>query len=234
MSNVPYHRLVVLTSGTLLAFFWMILILGHRRQRNFERIFFFLCLALTCFCGSSLLELNAELYYGTPPHGLQVFAWTFLCLGLWFLPSLLVHLHVEYGALRELIAGKRAKWIWLSAAYFPGIVLVPDLFKALQLQPGFAFRAASHALGGYFQLWLLASIAIAAHWHWRFRSISPDTEQKRFHTGIFLYLIFAIACLLLLFYQQRRYVPASSANFADYILLWLVVIPLMGLTRDTP
>jgi len=44
-----YLRLIVLTAGTLLPFFWMVVILGHRRQRNFERLFFFLCLALTCF-----------------------------------------------------------------------------------------------------------------------------------------------------------------------------------------
>ena len=59
----PYARLITLTAGTLLPFFWMVVILGHRRQRNFERIFFFLCLALTLFCGSSLLALNAQLYY---------------------------------------------------------------------------------------------------------------------------------------------------------------------------
>ncbi|HEV2103451.1 MAG TPA: hypothetical protein VGR58_11800, partial [Candidatus Acidoferrum sp.] len=76
-----YLRLTVLTAGTLLPF-WMVVILGHRRQRNFERLFFFLCLALTCFFGSSLLALNAELHYGVPPPGLIAFAWTFLCLGL--------------------------------------------------------------------------------------------------------------------------------------------------------
>jgi len=73
-----YLRLIVLTAGTLLPFFWMVAILGHRRQRNFERLFFFLCLALTCFFGSSLLALNAELHYGAPPAALLTFAWTFL------------------------------------------------------------------------------------------------------------------------------------------------------------
>jgi len=233
MPAVPYFRLVILTSGTLLAFFWMILILGHRRQRNFERIFFFLCLALTCFCGSSLLEVNAELYYGTPPHGLQVFAWTFLCLGLWFLPALAVHLHVEYASLRELIPNRSTKWLWLSAAYLPAITLFPNLLAALQLKTGLGFAAPSHSLGRIFQFWLVLAILIAAWWQWRFRSISPDAEQKRFHTGIFLYLFFAIACLLVLFYQSGKYGPYAGTGLADYVLLWLVVIPLMGLTRDT-
>lgn len=46
-------RLVLLTAGTLLPFFWMMVILGHRRQRNFERVFFFLCLALTLFSAAA-------------------------------------------------------------------------------------------------------------------------------------------------------------------------------------
>ena len=56
-----YLRFFTLTAGTLLPFFWMVVILGHRRQRNFERVFFFLCLVLTCFFGSSLLAINAQL-----------------------------------------------------------------------------------------------------------------------------------------------------------------------------
>src|SRR5271170_3616470 len=109
-------RLIVLTAGTLLPFFWMVVILGHRRQRNFERIFFFLCLALTCFFGSSLLALNAELFYAAPPPGLLRFAWIFLCLGLWAIPSLLVHLHVEYGSLCGLFQAKNAKIVWIALA----------------------------------------------------------------------------------------------------------------------
>jgi len=97
-------RLILLTAGTLLPFFWMVVILGHRRQRNFERVFFFLCLALTLFFGSSLLALNAELYYGTAPAPLLRFAWTFLCLGLWFIPPLVVHLHAEYASIRNLVS----------------------------------------------------------------------------------------------------------------------------------
>src|SRR5277367_6332705 len=88
-----YLRLVVLTAGTLLPFFWIVVILGHRRQRNFERVFFFLCLALVFFFGASLLALNAQLYYSAIPPSLGIFCWIVVCAGLWFLPSLLVHLH---------------------------------------------------------------------------------------------------------------------------------------------
>src|SRR3981189_2449748 len=98
-----YLRLVVLTAGTLLPFFWIVVILGHRRQRNFERIFFFLCLSMVSFFGASLLALNAQLYYSTIPPRLASFAWTVMCLGLWFLPALLLHLHAEYAQVRELL-----------------------------------------------------------------------------------------------------------------------------------
>src|SRR5208282_4533329 len=118
-----YLRLIFLTAGTLLPFFWMVVILGHRRQRNFERIFFFLCLSLVCFFGSSLLALNAELHYGAPPVALLHFAWTFLCLGLFFIPPLVLHLHSEYACVRELLAPGKELLVWRAAAWLPALLL---------------------------------------------------------------------------------------------------------------
>src|SRR5580692_11764654 len=125
MHLLLYVRLVSLTAGTLLPFFWMVVILGHRRQRNFERIFFFLCLALVFFFGGSLLALNAQLYYGTIPPSLAIFCWAVVCLGLWFLPSLLVHLHVEYAQVREMAVPGKTKNFWVVGAYLPAILLFP-------------------------------------------------------------------------------------------------------------
>jgi hypothetical protein len=62
MGSLLYIRLIVYTAGTLLQLFWMVVILGYRRQRNFERVFFFLCLALFLFYGGSLLALNAQIH----------------------------------------------------------------------------------------------------------------------------------------------------------------------------
>ena len=139
-------RLVLLTAGTLLPFFWMVVILGHRRQRNFERVFFFLCLALTLFFGSSLLALNAELYYGTPPAALLRFAWTFLCLGLWFIPPLVIHLHTEYASIRNLVAPGPRKLAWLVCAWLPAILLVPFLIAGLQSSAHLHFQCPSRQL----------------------------------------------------------------------------------------
>ena len=177
----------------------MVVILGHRRQRNFERIFFFLRLALTLFCGSSLLALNAQLYYAVPPNGLLTFAGTFRCLGLWFLPALVVHLHVEYASLQNLIEGSAAKYAWLAAAYLPVFVLLPHLLNALRRRQDFGFSTPALQLGGYFQLWLILSIIVAAYWQWRFSSASPHDEQKKLHQGLFWNFILLDVFILFFF-----------------------------------
>src|SRR6266700_159583 len=40
MGSLLYIRLIGYTAGTLLQLFWMVVILGYRRQRNFERVLF--------------------------------------------------------------------------------------------------------------------------------------------------------------------------------------------------
>ncbi len=184
---MPPHvspRLIVLTAGTLLPFFWIVVILGHRRQRNFERIFFFLCLALVFFFGGSLLALNAQLYYSVLPTSLGIFAWTLVCLGLWFVPSLLVHLHAEYAQVRDLARTGLQKRLWMAVAYLPGVLLLPDLYYPLRLRRGFDFVAPANSLGRLFQIWLICSLMISATWQWRFSDAAPDKEQKSFHRSL--------------------------------------------------
>src|SRR5215471_17392104 len=122
VNALTYLRLIGFTAGTLLMLFWMVVILGYRRQRNFERVLFFLCLALFLFYSGSLLALNAQIYYETPPLPLHVFAATLLCLGISFLPSLLIHFHLEYADLRGLLALRPAqKRVILLACYAPAL-----------------------------------------------------------------------------------------------------------------
>ena len=179
-----YFRLFYLTAGTLLPFFWMVVILGHRRQRNLERIFFFLCLALVCFFGSSLLALNAQLYYGVIPGPLLAFAWTVMCLGLWFVPSLILHLHVEYADLRGLFVPLRNKWLWVALAYLPAILLLPGLIVSLKLTENRSFLTPTHSLGFGFQIWLVASIVIAAYWQWRFGGSAASKQEAKLYRSL--------------------------------------------------
>jgi signal transduction histidine kinase len=230
-----YLRLIVLTAGTLLPFFWLVVILGHRRQRNFERIFFFLCLALVFFFGASLLELNAQLYYTTIPPSLGIFCWVVVCVGVWFLPSLLVHLQIEYAQIRELLPPGIQRQLWLGLAYLPAVALAPKLYEALQLRGGFDFVFPSNTLGREFQVWLVAASGIAAGWQWRFMKASPEEEQRAFHKSFCLDLvllgtfILAIHPLLL---RSLGGIPGSDAPLFGFILAVLVLAPLVMLARN--
>src|SRR5258707_12287514 len=67
MGSLVYIRLIGCTFGTLLQLFWMVVILGYRRQRNFERVFFFLCLALFFFYGGVVLGFYSLVFLCHPP-----------------------------------------------------------------------------------------------------------------------------------------------------------------------
>ncbi len=219
-------RLVLLTAGTLLPFFWMVVILGHRRQRNFERVFFFLCLALTLFFGSSLLALNAELYYGSPPAALLRFAWTFLCLGLWFIPPLVIHLHTEYASIRNLVPGPR-KLAWLVCAWAPSILLVPFFMRALKSEPAFAFNSPSRPLGLPFQIWFVVALGLGDYWQRRFQKAAPDDEQRFFHRNLRLNLGL-LAGLLLYVFGVRPFI-APTDEWASAVVIIFALIPFVGL-----
>jgi signal transduction histidine kinase len=220
-----YLRLVLLTAGTLLPFFWMVVILGHRRQRNFERVFFFLCLALTCFFGSSLLALNAELFYAVPPAGLLRFAWTVLCLGLWFTPPLILHLHIEYASLRGLFKSAWSKYTCLVLAWIPAIVLSLDLNRAVGFSSVTNYEHPARLLGRAFQVWLVASMAFAAYLQWRFRRVAPDKQQRTFHR-IMETLLGGIAVLLTLGLVAERFFSAGLGAQVSAVLMVAALLPL--------
>ncbi|HXC49186.1 MAG TPA: ATP-binding protein [Candidatus Sulfotelmatobacter sp.] len=231
MPGSTYLRLIYLTAGTLLPFFWMIVILGHRRKRNLERIFFFLCLSLVCFFGGSLLALNSRIYYGTPPLALSTFAWTTVCLGLWFIAPLLVHLHVEYASLRRMITTRATKTVWIIAAYGPALLLSPRLFAALRLGERMKLEAPSHQLSTEFQVWLVLAICVATYWQWKFsRTPRDEEERKLFHAWRFDFLLLA-ALLPAFFFAQQQH--GGWALFAlEPVLALAVLMPFVTMIRE--
>jgi signal transduction histidine kinase len=234
MHYATYLRLIILTAGTLLAFFWIVVILGHRRQRNFERIFFFLCLALVFFFGASLLALNAQLYYSTIPLPLGIFSWSVLCLGLWLLPSLLLHLHVEYAQIRELLPAGAQKRAWLALAYLPAALLLPRLYDGLSLRSGFDFLLPSDRLGWPFQIWVVVALLISAGWQWRFMKAAPDGEQKRFHRSLGIDLTSMGLWILAIHLSLHRWggIFDRNASILNALLAFMVVLPLALLIRN--
>jgi signal transduction histidine kinase len=224
-----YLRLVVLTAGTLLPLFWIVVILGHRRQRNFERVFFFLCLALVFFFGASLLALNAQLYYGAVPAGLERFSWMVLCVGLWMVPALLLHLHLEYAKVRELVAAG-AGWAWLTAAYLPAALLAPKLYSAAGLRTDLDFLAPTNRLGLPFRVWLVGAVLLSVWWQWRFLNTAPDRQQKRFHRTMVLSL--ALIAVWIVAAHTVGHVSESVAAWYTMAVAVFALVPLVALIRD--
>src|SRR5271163_131257 len=218
-----YIQFIVFTAGTLLAFFWMVVILGHRRQRNFERILFFLCLALFFFYGASLLAYNAQVYDAVVPPKLAMFAWIFVCVGLTLIPALLLHLQIEYAAIREILPSRRAKLLWLLAAYVPLLYFVPRLgavFRAYDAD----FISPVNSLGLAYKIWLVAALVAAAGWQWWFAGVAPDDEQKRFHHSLVYALPIAVIGIAALHLAGN-----FSSHFHSGASIFLAAVPLVPL-----
>jgi len=187
MGALLYIRLIGYTTGTLLELFWMVVILGYRRQRNFERVFFFLCLALFFFYSGSLLALNSQIHYQQPPAGLQQFAIVIISTGLCMLPALLLHLHMEYADTRGMLRVKRWKWAVLFLFYAASFHLVYRRIPPLLQEPHFNFLVPGSSLGDGFAITFAAALAWSAVWQWRFMLSAPDRPQRYFHTALLLF-----------------------------------------------
>ena len=193
MGSLLYIRLIGYTAGTLLQLFWMVVILGYRRQRNFERVFFFLCLSFFLFYAGSLLALNSQIHYLQPPVGLNQFAIVIISIGLCLLPALLLHLHMEYAETRGMLRTKRWKWAVLFLFYAGCVHLAYHRIPVLLQEPHFNFLVPGSSLGEGFAIVLAAALAWCAIWQWRFTLSAPDRPQRYFHTTLLLF--FALSFL---------------------------------------
>ena len=224
MGSLVYVRLIGFTAGTLLQLFWMVVILGYRRQRNFERVLFCLCLALFLFYSGSLLALNAQIYYVAPPELLQACAIALLSTGLCLLPPLLIHLHWEFADTRGMIGNRALKRVILLAAYAPagyfGLRVIPQILAARS----FDFLIPGNALGRSYGVWLAAALVLGAGWEIRFTGFAPDRPQRRFHET--LAVLFAIGTALVT-YLHVYGAPVSQdlSVIVSTALAWLSIPP---------
>src|SRR6266705_2522713 len=193
MGSLVYVRLIGYTAGTLLQLFWMVVILGYRRQRNFERVFFFLCLALFLFYGGSLLALNSQIYYPQPPAALHEFAIAIISTGLCMLPALLLHLHMEYAETRGLLKVKAWKRGVLFLFYAAGLHFAVHRIPPLLEDSHFNFLAPGSSLGEGFAIVLALALAWCGGGERRFAATAPDKPQRYFHGALLLF--FAVAFL---------------------------------------
>lgn len=228
-----YIRLIGFTAGTLLMLFWMVVILGYRRQRNFERVFFFLCLSLFLFYGGSLLALNAQIYYAQLPLLLTTFAWTVLTVGLCFAPALLVHLHLEYADTKGLLRRSgtslgRWKHLVLTLAYACVVYFVLRAYPKLATAQDFDFLVPATSLGRAYGIYLGGLLGVSAAWEFKFAGATSEREERRFH-GFAGVILAAIALLAIVVHVVFLHLPAG--RFADIgaVLMLLPIAPFGAL-----
>ena len=223
MDLLLYVRLIGHTFGTLIQLFWMVVILGYRRQRNFERVFFFLCLAFFLFYGGSLLALNSQIYYPKPPPGVQGFAIAIISAGLCLAPALLLHLHMEYAETRGLLQVKAWKRGVLAFFYLAGLHLAFHRIPLLLQEGRFDFIAPGNSLGQGFAMVLVISLAWCAGWERRFATTAPDKAQRYFHWTLMFFFVAALASAGILHLAPFAISLRTSEVFATVFSLMPIV-----------
>src|SRR6267143_1994564 len=228
MGSLIYIRLIGYTFGTLLQLFWMVVILGYRRQRNFERVFFFLCLSLFLFYAGSLLALNSQIHYLQPPGGLNQFAIVIISAGLCILPALLVHLHMEYAETRAMLKIKRWKWAVLFLFYAASFHLAYHRIPILLQESHFNFLVPGSSLGEGFAIELAVALASCAIWHWRFTLSAPERPQRYFHATLLLFFTLSFLAVTGLHLGPFHLQTQTAESFATAFVL-LPILPFAAL-----
>jgi signal transduction histidine kinase len=228
MPALVYLRLIGFTAGTLLQLFWMVVILGYRRQRNFERVFFFLCLALFFFYAGSLLALNAQIYYAEPPVLLTAFAKTLLSAGLCFLPTLLIHLQFEYADIRGLLKRPEVKRPALVAAYAPALYFALRVYPLLANSAGFDVLVPGSPLGRAYGVWLASALAISFVWQVRFAASAPDAAQESFHKQLSKFFPVMIILVVYLHFGQHA---GTDPDLTSTAIALLAVFPFASMLQ---
>jgi len=228
MGSLIYVRLIGLTFGTLVQLFWMVVILGYRRQRNFERVFFFLCLALFLFYGGSLLALNAQIYYAVPPLELQRFAITVITVGLCLVPPLLLHLHMEFAETRGLLKSKRWKMAVTLFFYAASLHLLIRSFPAQITRGHFDFVLPGDSLSDGFGHLFSYSLLWCSTWEFRFYRSAPDKPQRYFHEFLTFVFLFALVGIVTL-HVAHVSLPVAGREGLGVALSLIPVVPFVAL-----
>ena len=224
MGSLVYIRLIGHTAGTLLLLFWMVVIIGYRRQRNFERVFFFLCLALFLFYGGSLLALNSQIYYHQPPAALNEFAIGIITLGLCLMPAFLLHLHMEYAETRGLLRVRRWKLGVLFVFYAACLHLAVQRIPLLYQDPHFNFLVPGKSLGDGFAIVLGVTLVWSAGWEGRFAASAPDKPQRYFHWVLLAFFAFSFLAVAGLHFTPIA-VEARTAEAVATAFSFLPILP---------
>jgi len=198
MSLSRYISLVLPTAGTLLNLFMLILIVGYRRRRNFERVLFFLALGLFLYYSGILLRTHIFLYYRAEiPVSTVLFADLLIAVSAALLPSLLVHAHQAY---RKTRPGRTGKW-WLAAltvcSYIVSAFFVSRIIFRLTRYPMAGVPESEDIFDAGFYVWLALTLGLCAAYQFSFSQGTKDIASRRQYK--FLSAYFSVIALVVLY-----------------------------------
>ena len=220
MAVLFYIRLIALTAGTVVYLFLLALILGHRRPRKFERLLFFLILALFAIYAGGLLEINAHIQYGTPPGATAFFANLLVVAGTFLLVPLIWHVHIEYIAAVQERRVSRRTWltVWgmyaLVGAQLVGVAVISHYVGRSFVAGLFSYAAQSPVGDSAFA----AGVAACA----QLLVLKGDQSRNGRQLGRWL---LSVSCgLLVMFIARAVYADAASPLLSDVLTTTSIVI----------
>lgn len=224
-------QLVLATSGTLFSLFLMILVVGYRRRRVFERVLFFLALTLFFYYSGILLFLNAsQTYLQAFPMVTSKLIELLVFMGIVALPPLLVHSHFAYGWAQMGIPRRWWHTTVIVSAYLPEVAV-----GFLVLQNGFSLEHASfysRPFGIYATsnvAWLTAALVTCIALQLTFARRSSTAVKRRFHSFLAVYLA-AIGLLAIREFSIQTTLPDGSPALINTVSAAADYWTLVGLT----
>ncbi|MGH9732478.1 MAG: two-component system sensor histidine kinase NtrB [Candidatus Acidiferrales bacterium] len=219
MPALLYIRLIAFTAGALLYLFLLALIVGHRRPRRFERVLFFLILALFLFYSGALLAANAAIHYVIPPVSTAMFAMGLMLCGLGFLPGLLVHAEMEYA---EMAGAVRIGWgqkiLWV-AFYLPLVFFLARIAPQVLARPVLDVLWTGGFVAVFYGIWLSVALATSAWFEVRASDASDDPSSRRLHT--LLGVVFGILAALVFYTYglSALHGPSALENLGTLVIV---------------
>jgi len=217
-----YARLISFTAGTLVYLFLLALILGHRRPRLFERLFFFLLLSLFLIYAGCLLELNAQIQYASLPEVTRLFYQAMIALGILLLPPLVANTHAEYQRQVQNVTVS----VWVKALsislYLAPLGILAQAATSYERHPESGIAAILDSLMRDAGFVFMASALIAAPLQLNIAKSAKNSTER----GVFRWL-FCGTCLAAAILILQLLMPAASigAERAVTVAAILGVVP---------
>ena len=223
MGLLFYVRLIGFAAGSLLNLFLLALIVGHRRPRTFERVLFFLVLALFLFYSGALLGQNAFIHYASPPPATLIFAFGLIGSGMAMLPPLLVHAEAQYD--RTLAAARWPGWMkaFVVAFYLPLAYFLPQVYPKILMAPSLEFLWPGTSTLNSYGIWMGAALLACFALQRRAILQASDEPQRRLHVAFAVFFGVAGVLTLYVYTLGGPHSPVWSAAFGTAVVLSALV-----------